>query len=260
MARLSLRFLGTFQVTLEATPITSFVSDKARALLAYLAVDADRPHRRESLTSLFWPERPRSAAHNSLRQALFSVRRAIGDQDTSPPFLLVTRHAIQFNPTSDFWLDVTAFTERLAASKAHTHPQLETCSLCMQRLEQAADLFRGDFLEGLTLGDSLAFEEWALLKREWLHSQVLDALRYVTDYHEQQGNYQQARDRARQQIQLDPWREEAHQQLMRLLELCGQRQAALAQYETCRRILAQELGIEPSQGTTDLYHRIRASR
>jgi DNA-binding SARP family transcriptional activator len=239
MARLSLRFLGTFQVTLEATPITSFVSDKARALLAYLAVDADRPHRRESLTSLFWPERPRSAAHNSLRQALFSVRRAIGDQDTSPPFLLVTRHTIQFNPTSDFWLDVTAFTERLAASKAHTHPQLET---------------------GLTLGDSLAFEEWALLKREWLHSQVLDALRYVTDYHEQQGNYQQARDCARQQIQLDPWREEAHQQLMRLLELCGQRQAALAQYETCRRILAQELGIEPSQGTTDLYHRIRASR
>lgn len=260
MARLSLSFLGTFQVTLEATPITAFVSDKARALLAYLAVDADRPHRRESLASLFWPERPQHAAHNSLRQALFSVRRAIGDQDAQPPFLLITRHAVQFNPTSDFWLDVAAFIERLSTSQEHTHPQLETCRLCIQRLEQAADLYRGDFLEGLTLSDSLAFEEWALLKREWLHSRVLDALRSVADYHEQQGNYGQARDRARQQIELDPWREEAHQQLMRLLALTGQRQAALAQYETCRRILTQELGIEPSQDTTDLYHRIQANR
>lgn len=60
-------------------------------------------------------------------------------------------------------------------------------------------------------------------------------------------------------LALDPWREEAHRQMMRLLARSGQRSAALAQYETCRRLLAQELGVEPSPETTALYERIRTA-
>jgi hypothetical protein len=58
-------------------------------------------------------------------------------------------------------------------------------------------------------------------------------------------------------VQLEPWREDAHRQVMRLLAGAGQRSAALAQYRECRRILEAELGVEPEEGTTDLYHRIR---
>jgi DNA-binding SARP family transcriptional activator len=58
MAHLLLALLGPFQVTLAGEPVTSFESDKVRALLAYLAVEADRPHRRESLAGLLWPDWP----------------------------------------------------------------------------------------------------------------------------------------------------------------------------------------------------------
>ena len=52
MAQLSLSLLGSFQATLDGKPITGFKSNRVRALLAYLAVEADRQHRREVLARL----------------------------------------------------------------------------------------------------------------------------------------------------------------------------------------------------------------
>ena len=63
---------------------------------------------------------------------------------------------------------------------------------------------------------------------------------------------------ARRQIELEPWDEEAHRQLMRCLAQSGQRNAALRQFTVCRRQLARELGVEPAQETSDLYRSIRS--
>ncbi len=100
------------------------------------------------------------------------------------------------------------------------------------------------------------FEEWVLLRREQHHRQALDTLHTLTTHYLEVGAYEQARYFAEKQLALEPWREEAHRQLMRTLALSGLRSAALAQYNTCRRILADELGIEPSAQTTTLYQRI----
>src|SRR5690349_10363243 len=97
MVRLSLSVLGPLQVTLDGTAVASFAYDKVRALLVYLAVEADRPHRRDALVGLLWPDLPDSAARNNLRQALANLRHAIGDAAADPAFLLVTRETIQFN-------------------------------------------------------------------------------------------------------------------------------------------------------------------
>ncbi|MEW5960834.1 MAG: BTAD domain-containing putative transcriptional regulator, partial [Chloroflexota bacterium] len=248
--------LGTFKVTLADQPITTFGYDKVRALLAYLAVEVDRPHRRQALAGLLWPERPERCAHQSLSQALFKLRRAIGDPEAEPPFLLVTPQTLQFNPSSDYHLDVTAFTDLITACQAHTHDRLETCAACVARLQQAVALYQGNFLAGFSLGDSPAFEEWLVLTRERLHRLACEAHGYLAGYFEKQGDYEQALHYARQQVELEPWREETHRQLMRLLALSGQRSAALAQYETCRRLLAEELGLEPEAETLALYEQI----
>jgi len=58
MSQLSLTLPGAFQATLDGEPVTGFESDKVRALLVYLVLEADRPHRRDVLAELFWPERP----------------------------------------------------------------------------------------------------------------------------------------------------------------------------------------------------------
>ena len=121
MAPLILHVFGAFQVTLADGSTARFESDKTCALLIYLAVEADRPHRRDALVGLLWPDEPEQTAWHNLRQALFSLRRTLGDAATQPPYLLVTRDEIQFNRASDFTLDAARFQSLLAECASHTH-------------------------------------------------------------------------------------------------------------------------------------------
>ena len=259
MARLSIRLFGTYRVALDGDPVTAFQSNKVRALLAYLAVESERPHRRERLAGLFWPERTESSARQNLSQALFDLRRVIGDRDATPPYLLATPQTIQFNRASDHCLDVRTFTDLLVACKVHPHTRLEACDRCMEQLHKAGDLYKGDFLAGFSLADSPAFEEWALLERERMGRMVTDALLQLAGGHEERGEYESALGHARRLLELDPLLEAAHRQVMRLLVYRGERGAALAQYEACRQILEDELGGEPAPETTALYEQIQTS-
>jgi DNA-binding SARP family transcriptional activator/predicted ATPase len=250
VAGLSVRLLGPFQITLDEEPATGFVSDKVRALLAYLAVENEQPHRREKLAGLLWPDWTEGSARANLRRALANLRQVIGDHEATPPYLHISRQAVQFNTGSDAWVDVAAFTN-LSQAQAPSPEMIE-------QLEQAVELCRGDFLEGFSIGDSAAFEEWALLHRERLLRMVMEALHRLAAALEQMDEYEPALERAWRQVELDPWRETAHRQVMRLLALSGQRSAALAQYETCRQLLAEGLGVEPAAETTELCEQIRS--
>jgi DNA-binding SARP family transcriptional activator/predicted ATPase len=249
VACLSVRLIGPLQMTLDGEPVTGFASDKVRALLAYLAVETEQPHRREKLAGLLWPDWPERSARANLRRALANLRQVIGDHRATPPFLHISRQTVQFNSASDAWIDVAAFTDLLQAKGLSQQT--------IGQLEQAVELYRGDFLEGFSVGDSPAFEEWVLLNRERLRRLVMGAFHRLAECHEQYGEYEHALQHTWRQVELDPWRENAHRQLMRLLALSGQRGAALAQYETCRRLLAEELGVEPAAETTRLYEQIR---
>lgn len=252
MARLMLGLLGPLQVTLANAPISGLESNKTRALLAYLAVEANRPHRREELIGLFWPDYPEQTARHNLRQALFNLRQAIGDRTAQPPFLFITRDEIQFNSASDFTLDVARFD-----ALYHSQDKDTSDAIRVAQLEEVVALYRGKFLQEFFLEDSAEFEEWALVQREALHQRALDALAWLANYYDQRGNFPAAHRHLARQLELDPWREEAHRQMMRVLAQDGQASAALVQYETCRRVLADELGIEPSAETTSLYEQIR---
>ena len=251
MVCLSIHTLGAFHVTLDGEPVTAFESNKVRALLVYLAAEANRPHSRDTLIGFLWPDQPEQAARRNLSQALFNLRQAIGDEKADPLFLSVTRQTVQFNCNSNHWLDVAEFEKQVAECAG------KSAEIAAGRLQSAADLYQGEFLAGFFVDDSLPFSEWASLLRERLHHQALDALYHLAHYHEQRRDYQRARHYAQRQVELEPWREEAHQQLIRLLARTGQRSAALHQYEACRLILADELGVEPAEDTRHLYRRIK---
>jgi serine/threonine protein kinase/predicted ATPase/DNA-binding SARP family transcriptional activator len=259
MSRLEISLPGPFRVALDGEPVTQFEADTARALLAYLALHSRMraPCRRETLAGLLWPEQPETEARHNLRQALSRLRTAIGDRDTHVdlPFLLISRKTIQLNPESDTWLDVATFEGLVAACQEHAHRDLEACPQCVERLREAADLYRGDLLAGFTLS-SAPFEAWLVVEREQRHRQVLDALHHLTVHHTEAGEYEQAERYARRQLELEPWRETAHRQLMRALASRGQRAAALRQYEQCQRVLEEELGVPPERETVKLYRAI----
>jgi DNA-binding SARP family transcriptional activator len=254
MAHLAAHLLGPFQVTLDGKPVTGFESDKVRALLAYLIVEAERPHRREKLVGLLWPERPEQAARANLRRVLANLRQVLGDRETDTPFLAITPQTVQLDATRDFWSDVAAFS---ILQPLYLRPRLPLGQDGIDQMEQAVALYRGDLLEEFSLPGSAAFEEWVLLNRERYHRLALQALRRLAAHYGRAGDRDLALQYAYRQVELDPWQEEAHLQVMRLLAHNGQRCAALAQYETCRRLLREELGIEPAVETKRLYERIR---
>ncbi len=258
MTRLALKLFGSLQVTLDGLSITDFATDKVRALLAYLAVEASQSHRRDALAGLLWPDQPQQNARQNLRQALAYLRSALHDRENEErPFILATRETIQFNPQSDYELDTETFTRYYEACKHHKHRRMGACLLCLQRLEAMVQLYRGPFLAQFFLGDSDAFEEWALLKREWFHLHIVELLSILAYYYERRGDLARAQMYIRQQVDLEPWREEAHRYLMRLLALDGQRSAALAQYKVCCQALQEGLNTTPTDETVALYRRIQ---
>ncbi len=205
---------------------------------------------------LLWPEQPNTEALRNLRVALSRLRDAIGDRDVDKPFLEVTRRTIQFNFGARCSLDVRVMEEVLKSIKTHEHAQIDTCAVCAKQLQIATALYRGEFLTGFSF-DSTTFEAWTVVERENLHWQALEALYTLASYHEKQENYDAVIDCARRQIDLELWREGAHRQLMRALASSGHRAAALAQFDACRKILSDELGVEPETETLMLYEHIR---
>jgi DNA-binding SARP family transcriptional activator len=238
---------GGLDLRYQGEPVTGLASRKAEALLVYLAC-IGRPRTREVLAELLWEERPQRRAMSNLRVVLSSLRKRLG------PYVDITRDAVALNPEADVWLDVAELEKGL--SPAGSRRGALTAS-AVAAMEEAIALYRGDFLEGFYVRASRPFEDWAAAQREQLRRVVLDALNELAVYYGQIGDYKAGIRHAARLLELDPLMEEAYRQMMRLLSGSGQRAAALAQYETCCRLLEEELGVGPAEETTALCEQIR---
>ena len=257
MAGMTLRLLGTFEFAHAGKVIADFRTDKIRALISYLAVEADRPHRRTSLAGLLWSDMPEPTALRNLRKSLYRMHKTLDNHQPglSAALLHISRQEIRLD-SRDLDLDLDSFEQLLAKSEAHRHPDLSACPTCIANLVQAMELYRGEFMAGISLPDAFAFEEWQMLRRERLHQNVLKSLANLASALEKQGDYEAAHTFAARQVALEPWRESAHRQLMRLFAYRGQWAAAAAQYLTASRLLDNELGLAPAEETTALYQQI----
>lgn len=256
MARLEMTLLGPVQIVLDGNPVPSLPYDKVRALLACVAAEPDRPHRREALAALLWPEDDERAARHSLSQALWTLRQCLPDAGDTP-VLLITRDAIQLNPAHDTWVDVVELVALLDACDDHAHAGGVICRQCAARITRAAGLYRGPFLEQLALPDSVEFDEWALARRELLHQRLTRGLLRVCAYHQTRQDHDRAIAEARRLLGLDPYNEDGHRMLMRSLASSGARAAALAHFEQLCRTLSDDLATEPDVETIQLAEQLR---
>ena len=189
MPLLSLHLFGPFRATLGGVPIRSFESNKVRALLAYLVVENNRPHSREVLAEILWPEQPQRLALDNLRFVLSDLRKAIQDPTAQPPFLIISRETIRFNPDSDFWLDVAEFERQFSLNAPQKR---DNNQISLDNLRNAIALYQGGFMEGFTASRSAPFEEWIALKRERFARQAAKSLQTLADTCERQGENEQA--------------------------------------------------------------------
>ncbi len=258
MSQLSLSLLGGFKALLNGEPLTGFRTLKVQALLICLVAEPDKEHRREQLMALLWPGMPEASARANLRQVLFHLRQLVPDFDAGNALVIANRNTLRLNPHAPVTCDVTDFDAFLAAARSHDHVDLLTCRACYHSLQSAVSLYQGSFLEDFYLADSNEFEEWAEISRQGYRRKALDALDTLTTIAVRRAAFVEARAYAERQLDIDNLHESAHQQLMEVLALSGQRSAAVAAYENFRRLLAAELGMAPTSQTTALYEKIRA--
>ena len=251
-----LRLLGGFDVLRDGRSAAGGCYGKMQALLAYLAAESDRIHSRQALAGLLWPERDEDHARQSLRQALTGLREVLGGDAGSEALLTTSRETVALNRDA-FRTDLSAFA---APTPAACPPGLGERAACRHCHQAAAAHYRGSFLAGLSVPDAPEFDSWLALKRERFARRASELYAHLAACHEQSGEFAGALRYARRQLRIDPWDEEAHRQVIRLLALGGSRNAALAHYRRMRVLLGEELGVEPDQTTRELYASIRAGR
>lgn len=243
MNQLEIRLLGGLNLTLEGKPLTRLGTQKTRALFAYLVMHPGQMLSREQMAALLWGDFPEERARHNLRQALHTLRQAIA------PHLIVEPDSVAFDTASNYWLDVDEF------SRLNTQHSIDS----IDSLTAAIELYRGEFLAGLVVKDSLTFDEWLFFERDRLERQYLTALGQLSDALAAAGDLDRAIEYATRLVSHDPLQEQAHRQLMRLYHQSGNRNAALRQYQLCQDTLWHELGAEPEPETTVLYQFILQS-
>ncbi len=232
-----IRLLGTVEVEQGGQRVRGFRSHKTLALLGYLAARG-QPLARSHLADLFWPDETEAQGRLSLSRALNSLTTLL------PGLLQADRNTLHLPRSEALWLDVAAF-DRVAEGTP-------------QALAEATALYRDDFMTDIALDGCPAFDLWLVGERELWRQRVAQVLNALVTHYAQHGAHDAALTWASRLLHLQPWQEEAHRHVMRLLAWSGQRSAALAQYETCRRVLAEELGVAPSPETVALYEQLRA--
>jgi hypothetical protein len=180
------------------------------------------------LVGVFWPDIPEARARHALSQALWYLRRSLPDED----LLQADVETLCIPPRAPIWVDVAAF-EALVAPHLDPAPPSETA---VADLSQAVGLYRA---EGRRLRE--------------LYHQALERLMHLE---KRAGHYKQALKHALALTAADPFYEAAHREVMQLYVALGRPQAALAQFDTCRRVLESELGFDPDPATVALAHEV----
>lgn len=249
MSQLNIYLLGSMQ-TVWGNGRQLRLTRTAQSLLAYLALFQNKSHRRELLADLFWKDQSDRNARRCLSTTLWRMNKELKREllGESAAFLdTKTMGEIQFSPGANLWIDVAAF-ERKANLALHTHTaEMDEHEACL--LEQAVQLYRGELLEGY-------YDDWVLLERERLNMLFLRCLSRLMYYHHQQKEWPRSIHYGQRILQIDPFREQIHRELMLLYLENGQRSQAIQQYELCHRLLVEELGIEPLPETQSLYREI----
>ena len=238
----AVRLLGSFSCEVEGKTL-SIASKRARALIAYLAQRQGEDIARSTITDLLWGERGEDQARASLRQTLSELRGLFATAPVQP--ITATNETLSWK-TDVAWIDTLVLRRAAVAAGAD---EWEAAAACM----------RGEFLEGLDIGEP-GFEQWLTGERQRLRQQSSTILAALMTDAENAGNREAALSHGQRLLTLDPLQEHVHRSLMRIYTAQHRHDAALAQFERCKRELASQLKVSPAAETEVLARAIKAAR
>jgi DNA-binding SARP family transcriptional activator len=222
---------------------------KIQDIFCYMMIHRQARHNREQLAELFWSNKSATASKRSLRQALWQLQACCAEQLRQPSLALFSTNStlVYLHPELNLWTDVGAFEQ--AYECLRNSEELDAARA--QTLRQAVSFYRGDLLEGW-------YQDWCLCERERLQHMYMTMLYRLIGYCEKHREYDAGLDYGERILKYDPACERAHQHIMRLKSLAGDRTGAIRQYDRCVKALREELGVQPSRHTRELLDRVRS--
>lgn len=229
---LSLLLLGSPQVLRDQVPL-QLPRRKNRALLFYLAAH-EKPLTREHLLNFFFPDHERAAAQQILRTMVYDLRKQLEDG------LVVQDELLALAPAT--FVDTRTFSNVLSSN--------------LQSLHSALPLYRGDFLEGMTLPDEPQFDDWRNVERERYRTLAVRGWSRLAAQYEQVQDYIPAQDALENALALDGLNEDLQRAAMRAQYFRGDRAGAIRRFEQLQKRLDEELGVPPLPETRAVYDAI----
>jgi DNA-binding SARP family transcriptional activator len=239
---LELRGFGDPQLLgMDGLPFTSITRQNKRfALLIFLACDGQTiSHRREELLSVFWAESDHASGRNALRQSIHVLRDRLGPD------------LIRGNGSEEVWVDESAIRCDVASFIR---------AIGQGSLERALQEYRADFLLGFEVQGCPEFGAWADQRRTDLKNLAANTARDLAHRAEGVRDLESALHWWKRALRLRPFDEAVVRRVMSLLAWMENRGGAVAEFESFRRRLDTELGLEPSQATLRLKEMITDSR
>ena len=235
--------LGAFEVYRgdERLPDSQFRSIKQRFVLARLAASR-RPLSADRIIDDFWPDSG-EGGRSSLNVCVFHLRKVLKPKQWPEEIDYIVRDAmgIQLNPQLPIWHDVN---EVLAFAGGEGGSAEEKVG----RWKKAIDLYRGPYLDNCYL-------DWAVTMRQSLETTVLDCLRKLLEALTSQQRAAETLEYANRLLELDKYCQEGHLAAMKAHVWLGRPEAAVRQFEQCKKLLARELQLEPSIAILEAHQR-----
>jgi DNA-binding SARP family transcriptional activator len=245
-----IKLFGKFSAERGGQIIEGIQARKVQELFSYLLVSKNHLQPREVICEVLWENQPPTKAKKYLRQALWRLQLALSEAANSRgPEIVADNDWIQISPAARFWLDIAEF-ERIFNVFNDKDPRGLTLK-DFKMIGSAIDLYQGDLLEGW-------YQDWCLFERERFQIMHLMLLDKLVQYCEIHGHYAAGLAYATNILRHDHAYERTHCQMMRLYFMAGDRTQALHQYQRCVTALRNELDIEPSESTKQLYEEIRS--
>lgn len=225
-----LKLLGGFELYATDGSTLRISSRKNQLLLAYLCVTVGTKHTRDYLADLFWSDRQYDQARSSLRTALSSIRQIVGSDA-----LEADRDAVCLQTGH-----VATDAQDLSSILADPSPDLTL-----------SRFYDGEFLAGHE-HDGEQFSSWLRATRAEYQNTALRILALLAERLIQTDRREDAIERLRESLSLEPLHEDTHRKMMCLYADIGNRAMALSQFRSCKELLKHELDVEPSPETQKL--------
>ncbi len=248
---LTIKLLGPVEIFRDpARPFAAdaWITKRARDILCFIASRRHRRVSKDTIIDTFWGDADFAAVEKNFHPTISHIRKALNsNQPLKQNFILYRDGDYQLNSEFSYFIDTEEFdrllTEAEAARRAHKFES------CIKLYEEALAFYRGEFMKG-------SYDEWAEEQRAYYQEQHLRILEALASVAQKSEEWDRSLQLAHQILRDDPFREDIHCLAMRAHAALGNRSAVKDQYETLRRLLRKELGVEPVPETRKVFQEL----